>query len=144
MSGAMSFELEFERKQKKGSPKKVELLCFVASHSQFVYGKPVETCGPYPRYYMSESYLNGLIIARCFAFSRELKVKKVFYLFRLTAHFYRFIHVFQFLINNLWNFFKSESYSYSICSHWLNYWCIFQIHRRNLLHGIDCALTSSM
>ncbi len=37
---------------------------FVASHSQFVYGKLVETRGPYFRYYMSEYYKNGLIIAR--------------------------------------------------------------------------------
>ena len=71
----MSFELEFERKQKEYVPKKTPFFCFVASHSQFVYGKPVETCGPYPRDYMSESYLNGLIIARCFRFSRDASVK---------------------------------------------------------------------
>lgn len=29
----------------------------IASHSRFVYGKPVDTRRPYPRYYMSECYL---------------------------------------------------------------------------------------
>lgn len=78
----MSFELEFERKQKEKTPKKAQFPCFVASHSQFVYGKPVETCGPYPRDYMSKLYLNGFIIARCFRISTELEFKKVFPLFR--------------------------------------------------------------
>lgn len=62
--------MSFELKIRKEIEKKHAFLAkgtsqhFVASHSQFVYGKLVETRGPYFRYYMSEYYKNGLIIAR--------------------------------------------------------------------------------
>ena len=36
----------------------------IASHSRFVHGKSVDTRGPYPRYYMSECYLNVPIVTR--------------------------------------------------------------------------------
>lgn len=36
----------------------------IASHSRFVYGKPVDTCRPYPCGYMSECYLNVFIVPR--------------------------------------------------------------------------------
>lgn len=32
------------------------LSTYMSSHSQFIYGEPVETCGPYPHDYMSEIY----------------------------------------------------------------------------------------
>jgi len=50
----MSFELKFERKRKEICTIEGINYRFVASHSRFIYGKPVETREPYPRYYMSE------------------------------------------------------------------------------------------
>ena len=55
----MSFELKIRKEIEKKHANPTEKALphhFVASHSQFVYGKPVETCGPYFRYYMSEYY----------------------------------------------------------------------------------------
>lgn len=52
----MSFELNSKGNAKKYAPKKGIANRFVASHSRFIYGKPVETREPYPRYYMSEYY----------------------------------------------------------------------------------------
>lgn len=55
----MSFELKIRKEIEKKHAlflQKAFPQHFVASHSQFVYGKLVETRGPYFRYYMSEYY----------------------------------------------------------------------------------------